>query len=174
LKANGFRVVAKGKFRIKRTPKNISEFVTAVEESERLAKTKVRVGAGALRKFVLRHREICEVTDVSEPELLRVSHIVSWSEDEKCRRDPDNVILLSCLWDAAFDRGLVSFDDSGCAIFAKSLTPETRKQLISSELKTLAMNHSRAQFFFAARSNRLPARRFRLRQNHSLARHCRL
>lgn len=146
LKAHGFRVVAKGKFRRPSGSDAFDPLLLDLEESERRTTSKVRVGADVLRKFVLKHRVVCEVTDVSEAGLLRVSHIVSWADDKTCRHDPENVILLSSLWDAAFDRGLVSFDDSGRAIFAKHLTKTTQEQLISSEMKALAMTESRARY----------------------------
>jgi hypothetical protein len=146
LKANGFRVVAKGKFSDNSDENLSSEFLKSIEDTERRALNKVRVRADTLRRFCLKHREVCEVTELSEPELLRVSHIVPWAEDAKCRLDPDNVILLSSLWDAAFDRGLVSFDDDGNALFSARLSDATRAQLISSEIRTLAMNETRARY----------------------------
>jgi hypothetical protein len=146
LKANGFRVVAKGKFRLSPDENLQDDFLDAVQETERRALSKVRVKAGTLRRFCLKHREVCEVTELAEPELLRVSHIVPWAEDETCRLDPDNVILLSCLWDAAFDRGLIGFDDDGSALYSSRLTEATRSQLVASEVRTLAMNEDRSNY----------------------------
>jgi hypothetical protein len=56
----------------------------------------------------------CPLTGITEPALLRASHIVPWAEctDEQ-RLDVHNGLLLSALWDAAFDKGLVSFADDG-------------------------------------------------------------
>jgi len=50
----------------------------------------------------------CPLTGITEPALLRASHIVPWVEwgDEQ-RLDVHNGLLLSALWDAAFDKGLV-------------------------------------------------------------------
>ena len=69
----------------------------------------------------------CPLTGVSEPDLLRASHIVPWNrcESETARLDPDNGLLLSSLWDAAFDRGLVSFDDAGTVLPASQLSEAT-------------------------------------------------
>ncbi len=57
----------------------------------------------------------CPLTGISEPGLLRASHIIARSAcaDEKERLDPENGLLLSALWDAAFDRGLVSLEAGG-------------------------------------------------------------
>ena len=57
----------------------------------------------------------CPLTGISDPALLRASHIIPWSECESDaeRLDVHNGLLLSALWDAAFDTGLVTFDDDG-------------------------------------------------------------
>ena len=57
----------------------------------------------------------CPLTGISDPALLRASHIKPWKscEDDAERLDVHNGLLLSALWDAAFDRGLVTFDDGG-------------------------------------------------------------
>lgn len=56
----------------------------------------------------------CPLTGIADRALLRASHIVPWAEcsDER-RLDVHNGLLLSALWDAAFDQGLVSFADDG-------------------------------------------------------------
>jgi hypothetical protein len=75
-----------------------------------------RVGQSPFRKALLdRWEGRCPLTGISEPGLLRASHIIAWSAcaDERERLDPENGLLLSALWDAAFDRGLVSFEAGG-------------------------------------------------------------
>ena len=73
----------------------------------------------------------CPLTGVSEPELLRASHIKPWAacETDAERLDVHNGLLLSPLWDAAFDSGLVTFEDDGTPRFASSLTKTTRNAL---------------------------------------------
>ena len=64
------------------------------------------------------------MTGITNPELLRASHIVPWAEcdtDQK-RLDVHNGLLLSALWDAAFDAGLVSFGDDGAPITSPRLS----------------------------------------------------
>jgi hypothetical protein len=72
----------------------------------------------------------CPLTGISEPALLRASHIVPWSDctDER-RLDVHNGLLLSALWDAAFDQGLVSFADDGTARASSSLSASAREAL---------------------------------------------
>ncbi len=80
---------------------------------------KARIGQSPFRKALLeRWGGACPLTGIKEPELLRASHIVPWNrcETEAERLNPENGLLLSALWDAAFDRGLVTFNDDGEAV----------------------------------------------------------
>lgn len=73
----------------------------------------------------------CPLTGVTEPELLRASHIVAWADcdDDAHRLDAHNGLLLSGLWDLAFDKGLVSFGDAGEPLYAPRLTGTARRLL---------------------------------------------
>lgn len=146
LKFHGFRVIEKGKFRKEPASESDTARLLSIEETERLGTAKVRISAKTLRDFALNHRVCCEVTDIAEPELLRVSHIVPWSEDESSRVDPENAILLSSLWDAAFDRGMISFDKAGCVIFGPRLAAITLKHMRFSENKSLAVSDARSEY----------------------------
>src|SRR5438093_853602 len=53
----------------------------------------------------------CPLTGVTVPAVLRASHILPWADCTDAQRlDVHNGLLLSALWDAAFDCGLVSFE----------------------------------------------------------------
>jgi putative restriction endonuclease len=57
------------------------------------------------------------LTGITEPVLLRASHILPWAQStDEQRLDVYNGLLLSALWDAAFDAGLVSFGDNGVGL----------------------------------------------------------
>ena len=72
----------------------------------------------------------CPLTGIAEPALLRASHIVPWAECDDVRRlDVHNGLLLSALWDAAFDKGLVSFADDGTALVSPELGQAARISL---------------------------------------------
>jgi HNH endonuclease len=72
----------------------------------------------------------CPVTGIMDPALLRASHIVSWSEcSDDQRLDVHNGLLLSALWDAAFDTGLVSFADDGMPLASPQLSEVARNIL---------------------------------------------
>jgi len=56
----------------------------------------------------------CAISGLSIPELINASHIIPWSTDRDRRADPRNGIALNALYDRAFDRGLITFDESLC------------------------------------------------------------
>ena len=108
----------------------LHEFEAAVAglgdtEAERL--TRVRIGQDHFRRALLGYwNSRCPLTGISEPELLRASHIVPWAvcESDAERLDVHNGLLLAAHWDAAFDAGLVSFSESGQALFKPQLGAE--------------------------------------------------
>ena len=89
----------------------LNEYKNRLEEissTERKQIIEIRVGQNVLRKGLLAIQEKCSLTGITDQALLRVSHIKRWSECEDHEKlDPDNCLLLSALWDAAFDQGLV-------------------------------------------------------------------
>lgn len=91
-----------------------------------------RVGQDIFRDALMKFwRERCPLTGITDPALLRASHIVPWSkcETDDQRLDAYNGLLLSAHWDAAFDRGLVSFDPEGAVIVSPRLTEAARAAL---------------------------------------------
>jgi hypothetical protein len=93
--------------------------------SEAWALQKTRIGQGPFRTALLARWEgKCPLTGIAEPALLRASHIIPWNrcESDAERVNPENGLLLSALWDAAFDGGLVSFADDGAAIPSRKLS----------------------------------------------------
>jgi hypothetical protein len=92
-------------------------------EVERL--TVQRVGQDIFRAALLDYwGGRCPLTGITDSALLRASHIVPWAEcdTDAQRLDVHNGLLLSALWDAAFDAGLVSFADDGTLLTAVSLS----------------------------------------------------
>jgi hypothetical protein len=101
-------------------------------EAERLVIQ--RVGQDIFRKSLMHYWQgRCPLTGITEPALLRASHIVPWAECESDahRLDVHNGLLLSALWDAAFDGGLVSFSDDGRAMLSPTLTDDARTALVA-------------------------------------------
>jgi predicted restriction endonuclease len=67
----------------------------------------------------------CAVTGVTHARLLRASHVIPWAE---CKSDAErlnvhNGLLLAAHLDAAFDAGLISFQDNGQILISDTLNP---------------------------------------------------
>ena len=66
-----------------------------------------RIGQDVFRSALMDYwNGRCPLTGITDPALLRASHIVPWSDcNDEQRLDVHNGLLLSALWDAAFDCG---------------------------------------------------------------------
>lgn len=99
-------------------------------EAERLVVQ--RVGQNIFRERLIKYwRGRCPLTGIVDKPLLRASHIKPWRdcENDAERLDVHNGFLLSALWDAAFDNGLVTFDPEGIPIFSERLSKLAQSQL---------------------------------------------
>lgn len=74
---------------------------------------------------------VCAVTGVSEPRLLRASHIKPWAqcETDAERLDVYNGLLLAAHLDAAFDAGLIAFKDNGEILISDNLPESDRRAM---------------------------------------------
>lgn len=91
-----------------------------------------RVGQTLFRQALLKYwNGRCALTGISDEPLLRASHIVAWADcdSDALRLDVHNGLLLSALWDAAFDAGLIGFGDDGTILSSSTLTQSARAQL---------------------------------------------
>ena len=91
-----------------------------------------RIGQDIFRSRLLNYWQgRCPLTGITDPALLRASHIIAWKDcaSDAERLDVHNGLLLSALWDAAFDRGLVTFDDDGRPQFSPKLSETARAEL---------------------------------------------
>lgn len=65
------------------------------------------------RKAVLTsYDNCCAISGLQLPVLLVASHIIPWKDSEHRRADPTNGIALNSLYDAAFDKGYMTFDEN--------------------------------------------------------------
>lgn len=99
-----------------------------------------RIGQDVFRDALLNYwGGRCPLTGITERGLLRASHIVPWTDCTDAQRlDVHNGLLLSALWDAAFDRGLVSFADDGTVLTHSKLSESARNALGIAAAPTLA------------------------------------
>jgi predicted restriction endonuclease len=99
-------------------------------EAERLVIQ--RIGQNIFRDRLFAYWQgCCPLTGIADPALLRASHIIPWKDcpSDAERLNVHNGLLLSALWDAAFDRGLVTFSDDGRPEFSPALSDAARAEL---------------------------------------------
>ncbi len=95
----------------------------------KLREVKARVNQNVFREIVLANYDgKCALTGTDLSELLVASHIIPWASNEKERLNPENGICLSTLYDKAFDRGLISFNDALRVIFSQRLKENVGKE----------------------------------------------
>jgi len=92
-----------------------------LEVTEKLQLSKARIGQGNFRRDLERIEPACRVTGVTNKPLLIASHIKPWSkcENNAERLDGHNGLLLSPHIDKLFDRGWITFTDSGDLLCAE-------------------------------------------------------
>lgn len=79
---------------------------------EKVREIKTRVNQNFFRQMLLGiYDNKCALTGIEQSDLLLASHIIPWKDNEKERLNPRNGICLSALYDRAFDKGLISFDN---------------------------------------------------------------
>ena len=96
---------------------------------EKIQLTKSRRGQGIFKANVRLVENRCRITGVTNIKHLRASHIKPWSvsnNDEKL--DGYNGLLLSPHVDHLFDRGFISFQDSGAIMVSKELNVSVLNQ----------------------------------------------
>lgn len=102
------------------------ELPTGETEKKRLVRT--RLVQGFFRDAVLSSYEFkCAICNLDLPELLSASHIIPWSKNVARRADPRNGLSLCALHDRAFDRGLLSLNDSFEVILAERIKSNVSK-----------------------------------------------
>ena len=83
-------------------------------DTEKQALITARRGQGIFRQRVSRLERFCRVTRVDRPEHLVAGHIKPWRESNNEERlSESNGLLLTPTIDHLFDRGFISFEDSG-------------------------------------------------------------
>lgn len=96
---------------------------------EKIQLTKSRRGQGIFKANVRLVEDHCRITGVTNIKHLRASHIKPWSvSDNDEKLDGLNGLLLSPHVDHLFDRGFISFKDSGGILVSKELNPKVLEQ----------------------------------------------
>ncbi len=99
--------------------------------TERKGLVTSRVGQGAYRKSIIHRWEYkCAVTGFEKTEILIASHIHPWKDSTDDERlDVNNGILLSPVYDALFDKHIITFDDSGKIILSNTIKKEAYQKI---------------------------------------------
>ncbi len=87
---------------------------TAIRETERTALVQARRGQGLFRDNVRSVEHACRITKVERMEHLIASHVQPWRDSSNDQRlDGENGLLLTPTVDHLFDKGFISFEDTG-------------------------------------------------------------
>jgi len=92
---------------------------------EKIQLTKSRRGQGIFKANVRLIENHCRVTGISNVRHLRASHIKPWANSDNHEKlDGHNGLLLSPHVDHLFDRGFISFKETGDFLVSKELSRE--------------------------------------------------
>jgi len=128
--------VPRAKSRMAHRPKVRMPGTKPCGPTEAFADAKVRLGQSFFRQSVLAsYNSRCCITGNPIPELLVASHILPWGQYTEHRLNPKNGLCLGRTQDAAFDKGLITFDED----YRLVLGPYLREFLPN---QALAMNFS--------------------------------
>ncbi|MEG3057297.1 MAG: HNH endonuclease signature motif containing protein [Methanoculleus sp.] len=112
---------------------DIREFERAnksLSSTERESLILSRIGQGEFRSGLISYWKRCAVTGCDSIALLRASHIKPWRDSDNAERlDAYNGLLLAPNLDSAFDKGYISFDDSGEMLISGELGSDSRSEL---------------------------------------------
>lgn len=90
---------------------------TRITDTDREALIVARRGQGIFKQRVMEIETRCRITGVTNPIHLRASHCKPWRDsDNQERLNGENGLLLTPTIDHLFDRGFISFEDSGVLI----------------------------------------------------------
>jgi putative restriction endonuclease len=102
-----------------------------LSDTERTNQISARWGQGIFRESLLALDGACVITGITDPRLLRASHIKPWRlcKTATDRLSPLNGLLLVPTLDHLFDRGLMTFDGEGRALISQTLSPADAEKL---------------------------------------------
>ncbi|HLT19004.1 MAG TPA: HNH endonuclease [Thermomicrobiales bacterium] len=115
--------------------------LAAVARTEAEALVRQRVGQDLFREMLMEYwGGRCALTGLDVPELLRASHAKPWKDcNDRERLDVYNGLLLAVHLDVLFDRGFLTFDEGGSAVFSAQLSDHARRLLLGEDLQTGAV-----------------------------------
>lgn len=101
-----------------------------IRETERAALVQARRGQGQFRENVRAIERVCRITKVDRVEHLIASHVRPWRDSSNDQRlDGENGLLLTPTVDHLFDKGFISFEDSGQLIVSPVADAQSLKRM---------------------------------------------
>lgn len=98
--------------------------------TETIQSVRVRLVQHFFREAVLAGYEYhCSICDLELVDLLTASHIIPWSRNVERRADPRNGLALCAIHDRAFDRGLITLDESFRVLLSRKVKTKTTNRL---------------------------------------------
>ena len=98
---------------------------TNISSTEKRYLSLARVGQGKYREDLINYWKGCSVTNISNTDLLIASHIKPWRESNKEERlSKFNGLLLTPNLDKLFDKGYISFADSGKILISNKISTD--------------------------------------------------
>jgi hypothetical protein len=122
----------------------------AIPATTRQALISARVGKGVFKERVSKIEKACRITFVENPAHLIGSHIKPWRESTNEERlAAGNGLLLTPTADHLFDRGFISFDDSGEVLISPVADlASLRRMGLDSERRPRPLGFNTDQKFF--------------------------
>lgn len=103
--------------------KGIDKGTENLEGYEKDALVKTRVNQSKFRKMLEDTECKCRLCGINNSDLLVASHIKPWSQSNPFEKvDPYNGLLLCAMHDRLFDKGYISFDDTGNIMISAELS----------------------------------------------------
>jgi hypothetical protein len=103
---------------------------SGIPETERSALIRARRGQGTFRDNVQSIERACRITRVDRKEHLIASHIQPWRDSSNAQRlDGENGLLLTPTIDHLFDKGFMSFEDTGRLIISPVADPQSLERM---------------------------------------------
>lgn len=130
----------------------IEEQVGIKNEIER--KIKVRVSQGKFRENLLKRDGKCVMCGLDIKSILVASHIKPWAvSDEHEKQDKDNGILLCANHDALFDKGYITFEESGDLKVSRTINKLDYNKLNIADSLSLKINANQNMYMKYHRQN---------------------
>lgn len=106
------------------------ELDETINVTEKESIIKARKGQGRYRELIIEKYGSCIITGINDERILIASHIKPWvSSNNNERINRENGLLLSPTYDRLFDRGFISFRDTGLIMLSNHFSDDNFKRV---------------------------------------------